>query len=380
MTSKLTTVEDWLEALAGKRDVVTGLLKPTGWLGLEFKPIVSLARYDVGFLDSVTDHTCAGNPLTDRQAELALKILDKYQRQLTQKRLDCAAIVEKPKYRTALRKIDRTRTVSVEDNKIIMRFPYSQQLIDSVRNTGKQSQGSVSFDRDAKVWKLGLTEYNVSWVSTFAQVHEFETSAEFNTHMTLILEREQTPYEIKLNIGPAGVEITNAAADLVTYIEENLGGISLDNLLMLADYSAVLGYGIDTDLRTALDQEYGPDLMPLIERREHEMRSVDPTPTIQRVLKYAELTNRWPVVFYDPAGQFAGCNEAMPADSVIRLSNKSAHQPIEPHHRMVLTQQPIKDMTRIPLLVSYVGMIVGQTRRIMTDAADKIFYVTGKLA
>ena len=63
------TVEDYLEVLAGKRDLVTGTMKLSGWMGYEFKPIVSLARYDVNFLNSVTDHTLGGNALTDKQAE-----------------------------------------------------------------------------------------------------------------------------------------------------------------------------------------------------------------------------------------------------------------------------------------------------------------------
>jgi len=60
-----STVEDYLEVLAGKRELDGSVLSSNmlfmNWH--DFKPIISLARYDVNFLDSVTDTTLAGNPL-----------------------------------------------------------------------------------------------------------------------------------------------------------------------------------------------------------------------------------------------------------------------------------------------------------------------------
>lgn len=72
-------IEDYLEIINGDRDPATGKI-----YGLfdSTQPIVSLARYDVSVLASMSSATQSGRALTDRQAELAVKIILKYQKQL----------------------------------------------------------------------------------------------------------------------------------------------------------------------------------------------------------------------------------------------------------------------------------------------------------
>jgi hypothetical protein len=48
--------------------------------------------------------------------------------------------------------------------------------------------------------------------------------------------------------------------------------------------------------------------------------------------------------------------------------------------KIILTNRAIKSMDNIPLLVSCLGMFVGQDKRIMLDASEKVFYINDKLA
>jgi hypothetical protein len=109
-----TYVEDYLEVINGDRDPATGKI-----YGLfdSTQPIVSLARYDVQVLASMSAATQSGRALTDRQAELAVKIIQKYRKQLEKLDIDIAPI-ESPQFRLGVRTIDRRRLLYIQDDHI----------------------------------------------------------------------------------------------------------------------------------------------------------------------------------------------------------------------------------------------------------------------
>ena len=78
---KYTTVEDYLEVIAGLKDPVTLKKNPNQMFFGEFDPIISLARYDTDVLNSMSTAVNEGRALTEKQGELAVKIVVKYKRQ-----------------------------------------------------------------------------------------------------------------------------------------------------------------------------------------------------------------------------------------------------------------------------------------------------------
>ena len=72
MMQKFPHVEDYLEIINGNRDSVTGKLFS---IFERIDPIVSLARYDVKVINSMATASAIGNALTDKQAELACKLI-----------------------------------------------------------------------------------------------------------------------------------------------------------------------------------------------------------------------------------------------------------------------------------------------------------------
>ena len=130
-------VEDYLEVINGDRDPASGKL-----YGLfnNTPPIVSLARYDVQILSSMSATTSDGKSLTDKQAELAVKIVLKYRKQLEKLEIDVTP-VETPKFRLGIRQIDRRRLLYIDNNKLVLKFPYDTKLISDIRDLAKISQG-----------------------------------------------------------------------------------------------------------------------------------------------------------------------------------------------------------------------------------------------
>lgn len=369
------TVEDYLEVLAGKRDLVTGVLKPTSWMGYEFKPIVSLARYDVNFLNSVTDHTLGGNALTDRQAELAVKLVLKYTRQLANKSIDTSAI-NPPRYRHSVRVLDRSRRCWLDDHSIHLKFPYNEQMIQQIRELSKTRQGRISFDKDAKVWKSDLGEYNLNFLVSWAKANEFEIDGRLIAMLDEIIQEEERDYKIELNLEGEVLVIENAPKTLTEYIQEHNLQMTVDDLLKVADMSSVLGFEIAQDLKDVIDGLIGAPLSVFVFNRHYELAGV--ATQLKRIIDYATVVDRLPVVVFDPSpnSNLSTYQSLVPEDQIQVIKNQ---RDIDPNAKLIFTHRPLHDMKRIPLLISHVGLLVGAEKHIMLQNSEKIFYFDHKL-
>ena len=372
---QFTYVEDYIEVIAGVREFDTGKLISV-WGIFSFNPIINLARYDVKVLESMTDTVTSNLALTERQGDLALKIILKYERQLAHKGVSVEP-VKKPHWRTALRKMDYSRRLDIENDKLVLKFPFDNDLIASIRSFTKESQGSTNWDKDTKVWSIGLTEYNLSWMHTWAQANKFEIGDEVNGLMNLVTEAESTNYAIELFVNGDQLSIRNAPQTLLDYVQTRLGGLDLTNLLTLVDAAPILGYTVDSDLATALISEYGPRFYNLLTNRETKINptTVLSTDNIASVLDYADALQRWPVVLYEPdlSNKMLGKLEELRPSQY--YNNGSTREPaIDTTVRYIHTIVPIRTIDVIPLVVSSAGMVFGGDKQVMLQRAEKVVY------
>lgn len=360
-------VEDYLELLGGyDTNSPSAILWPSN-------KQISLARYDVNIVDSMSAHTVFGGALTDRQAELCVKIILKYRRQFAKINVDVTP-VESPVFRHTPRKLDRSRRVWLDDQKVGLRFPYDRALIDSVQAHKKQSQGSMEWDNDEKVWWMGLTESNVNWAVAWGEAYNFEIDPLVRNLFDQILAAEQTPYEIKLVRTADGYTITNAAPSLIEYIETKLGGFGLDNAVKLVDYSGVLGYTYDENL-------VRPALLDIF--KSHRNTHVQPGDTnLDLIFAYAELTNRYPVCIYDPGLKGVDLSRFKETDIVrFNTSGKTKTSEYNVHDVKVVYANKIPSTWDydIPLLVSTQELMLGGKRMEWLNRAEKIIYYCNTL-
>lgn len=370
-----STVEDYLEVLSGRKD-------PNGQsgsylsYGFDFTPIISLARYDVAFLVNVTQHTMCGTPLTDRQAELAVKLILKYTRQLSAHGID-TSVVKTPRYRHPLRTIDRSRRADYVDGDIHMRFPYDQKLITEIRDFVGECHGSVKFDRENKVWIVGLSEYNVNWCYSFAQKHDFEIDPKIKIFMDQILECEKTGYSICLVRDGLQFRIQNSSTSLQSYIQTR-GGFGSDNLIALVDLAPVCAYEVPADIKQHMITQHTAEIAQLMFSREFDF--MQNSLAIEHTVRYARLTNRFPIVVYDPKmSDMSNWTEHFPSKEIMILKNQRPAPEDMLDKKLIYTSHALKQDMRLPLLVSYVGLMVGSSKQIMTDRAEKKFFISMKL-
>jgi len=373
------TVEDYLEVLAGMRDVATGKLTSAWFLG--FTPIISLARYDVDVLTSMSESTANNKPLTEKQGTLLCKILLKYQRQFASKGIDVTPI-ENPVWRMLLRKMDYSHRVSISNDKIILQFPYNSKLIETLREFRNSSQGSCVFNRELKVWTVALTEYNLNWIYTWAKANNFEITQEIETINELILAQERTPHRIELVYDKDQLSITNCPDTLREHIENKLGGFGHDNVLKLIDHSGVLGYTIEPALSDVVIKQWGPRYLTLSKHREVQITPNTNTVAsdFASVLEYSIATNRLPVVVYEPDLSnrlLSQLTKLYPSQDVAVILDK---RPAIPDGvKFIHISKPIRNLDRIPMLVTSAGMIFGGDKQIMTQRSEKIVYIAADI-
>jgi hypothetical protein len=96
---------------------------------------------------------------------------------------------------------------------------------------------------------------------------------------------------------------------------------------------------------------------------------------LDSVLDYADLTQRWPVVIFEPdlfGAMMNKLSNRYPAELI--GTNYHPDVPITDKTRYIHTIKGLRGVDRIPLLITAAGMIFGGDRQLMIQRAEKIVY------
>lgn len=342
-------IEDYIEFIGGYRDINNRKL---GLFDTIPSP-VSLARYDIKIVDSLASQTAERNiGYTDKQAELAKKIVVKYRRQLSQLPQPVSVPENISSYRMAIRQVDRTRRAFIRDDKIILKFPYDADLITAVKIQAKQGDGSGIFLGEEKVWQFGVTESVVNWICAVSEKYNIEVDKSVTDLYVKILDCEQQPYAIELVDTGTGYDIVNATEYLKEYIAVNLGGFGYDNMLALIDNAELLGYTVSKELLLNFYSKFRNELtvrQRLCVARRQRYFSKNKL-GLEEIVEYARRTNRLPVYVYATG---------LPKPSTDEVK--------------YLRQETVD--TKIKCLVSESRLLVGTRKQAWIKQAEKIFYI-----
>ena len=346
MNQPFVHVEDYIEFIAGWRERNGRILQ----LFQNVPSPLSLARYDVSILNSLGVQTALENrAYTDKQAELAKKIIFKYRRQLAN--LPDPIIVPErlDNFRLGVREVDRTKSASVHDGVIWLRFPYDADLIRNVKDFSQKSQGFLHWDRKDKVWKMSLTEYNVGLVMTFFKDKEFIIDPVIENIFDQILECEKTEYRIELVKDHDRYKITNVENSLVKYLESELGADCWTDLIGLCDLAEICGYTIskevESDLKAVVKKTV---IFQLIRHRKFGIS----TEEFDDLVEYAKLVNRLPLHYYT---------------GVVDIATKSTNEII---YMGSTTRVPVDQ--KIKLLATTTSLLIGSRKQSWLQNAEKI--------
>ena len=349
--------------------------------------VISLARYDVSIVGNMASGTAYGTALTDRQADLAVKLILKYRRQFLKHGVDVTPI-EKPQYRLPIRKVDRTLTAEVIDDVIVLRFPYNRQMIDQLQDQRSVSKGAMNYNRKEREWKIALTEPNVKWIYEWAVNNHFKTDSKLQELYNQI--ESYNHYSIELVKTKDGYDIVNAAPSLKTYINNTLGGFGEDNLIKLIDNAGRLGYDIN-DMVWQQEFNISSDMRSALEYLGGKHRCyINPESTMfEWILDYAELTERLPVYIYDPNDDpmiHKILDKRYKKHEVVKFNDKGQTDTLHysPFNVKILyaVKIPVSwntTHTSVPLVITTVEMMYGGKKMELLNQAEKIVYFCNKL-
>lgn len=346
--TKFPDLESYIEYIAGYIDI-NG--KKVGGFFIYPTPVINLARYDTKVVENLATQTLNEQmAYSDKQADLAGKIVQKYTRQLAKLGVEVPA--EVPTCRLGIRAVDRSRRLYIENDELCMRFPFDPNLIDSLREQRKEATGTMVFDRDARVWRLGMTEQNLCWAVFFAEQTGFEQTPEVQELYQKVLEIEKSGFAIRLQATDTGFEIVNASEHLVNYINDHVGGFGSDNLLALVDNAGSLGYAVDPALMEVVAALHGDKVAVMASGRVVPLEK-DQGYTLDDIVAYANLVDRMPAYMYD--------TQTLPAqrrEDLVYLK------------RSVNIDNPPK------LLITTTSMMIGSRKTHWFNTAEKVIILT----
>lgn len=353
--NRFVYVEDIIEYIAGYRDLNN--IQFDMWQ--KQSPPLSLARYDVSIIESFAWQTFQSIAYTQKQSELAVKLIHKYKKQLAAQSIPIG-VPDEMNFRLGVRHVDQSKRIWLEKDRLYVKFPFDKTLIDLFKNTAREEAvGRAYFDYETKTWILSVTEFMINFVATLAKTHQFELDPQIEILYQKILQVEQSLYKIQLQIVNNKLEITNAAKDLLLYIDEFCHGLSINNLIKLVDMSSVLGYSVSLDLlktvrRCCTRKEFwllANKRFNIIDSKKIKSRFEI---TMEDILAYAKLTDRLPIHVYNP-----GANK-QDTDEIIYLNKKSNF--VNPDN--------------IKLLVSSTPILIGTRKQNLFNIAEKVIILT----
>jgi hypothetical protein len=379
MMQKFPHVEDYLEIINGNRDSVTGKLFS---IFERIDPIVSLARYDVKVINSMATASAIGNALTDKQAELACKLVLKYQRQLANLGIDVSP-VENPKYRIPLRTIDRRRLALIQNDKIVLQFSFEPKIVDAVRNMSKASFGSWKFfNEENKQWRIALTEPNLMAVLAIARKYEFEIDSKIFQLEKKVLSTDPLP--IELDIVDEELTIRNAPNSLADYVKNKAGDITLDNLVKIIDLAGVCHFGVTKQVEDLFVEKFNSLRLYNLLKGNHIKYSPDADKEVfDALFVLANITNRLPIYVYEP-----DLSDRLRDKFVLSYFNEEDvlfaprnNEPIDTTGKKVVyfTKYRSHWLQDIPLLVTSAGMMHGAEKTLLLQRAEKVVFFAAEV-
>ena len=189
------------------------------------KPI-SLANYDVSFVNNVVRSINSGDGLSDKQRDLSVKLVTKYVRQFKKLGIDVTVCIDNPKFSSPLRQVDRTKTIEIDTDRIYVKFPYNKEMITSFKALLNKSLHSTTsgWSKEERRYEVDYNEYNLLQIDSWTKKYRFKYSTEVislvSKFKSMISNRSK--YAIQLIVNENDCELVNAPDSLSDWWKDNV--------------------------------------------------------------------------------------------------------------------------------------------------------------
>ena len=385
MLKQLDTIEEYLLVICGQ-PAKQSSPSVLSW-NATFNPIIKLARCDVSVLENFLNQVTRGIGFTARQADLAAKIICKYERQLSDKGFDVEPVKSgSVTFKTPVRSVNYERRISVsaDSNQFIAVFPFNEELITAFREYKKVGNGLVEWDQTTRQWHLALTEGNLMWL--------LDIAAKFNVVLDPSMDQYIDTCKQAVDITPT-LRVVNGKVvmdyfpeTMVNFVTSKLGDLELSKIEKIADYAPICQFSIDDSVVQYLPTSAAMLELLLSRTVKYPVIEECHPEIMQNLCAYIKRVNRYPVIVFDP-NQLSNQILSKPslAQSVIgsfgvdgvTFFNDSIADDLDTY-KVIITNTfgtALEKLNSIGLLISGNGLMLNTGRRQLTvQKAEKIVY------
>ncbi len=157
---------------------------------------IQMNPFDSKLVYSFQDQIFRGSGFTEKQANLAIKILRRQKAKLEQiTGKDITQFLDNPSFRLSKRTVNNNKRLSVMPNSVYGKmikaeFPFSEELVQSIREN-RSKLHFAQWDKDEKAWLFSLDERSLKFLMPVSKKYEFLLTEEMENYFSQIEEIEQ---------------------------------------------------------------------------------------------------------------------------------------------------------------------------------------------
>ena len=303
----LRYVEDYLEFLYGTMDK-EGNGSSVFNYAIHATSKIKLATYDKSPVSSMGAFCSKARTenyescLTDRQVDLARKIITKYRRQFLAIGIALPENDSDLELRHPVRTIDRVKYLAhdIDNKQIKLKFPYDPKKVSVLHDYSNNSAGQCEWDNASRHWTFDLTEGNISKMLELFQQEDLRIDESLTDIVTDVLtaNNEQLP---RFSINNKELKLYNCHPRVHEYLNElNWDARQIDKLAYWVSQASALGLHIDNSIIDTLMSQYSDDVVNIIINRKVTMPSnnMPEGPWYNALLKANDVLQDYPWVLY----------------------------------------------------------------------------------
>lgn len=150
-------------------------------------------KFDEHVVESLSTQLFGGTGFTEKQSLLALRILKRYSKSLSQHlTVDITPFIDTPSFKFTIRKVTYNKSVSVIDypnwgRGIKVEFPYNEDKIAAIRKE-RDALAFASWDGNERAWMFSLDERNIQFLTSLLSNDNFHFDEEFAGYIAQVKE------------------------------------------------------------------------------------------------------------------------------------------------------------------------------------------------
>lgn len=143
---------------------------------------VTVVGHDHTILASLSDQLLYNsNHLTERQGQLAIRLLSKYRTELRPHVATVDEDLDTPKWKHPFRVLPKSKNLTIDKDRIHVEFPFETDVVETFRkrNSEVHELHKGIWDVDLKKWSFSLTEKNIEWLGSILANKGFQIDPAF---------------------------------------------------------------------------------------------------------------------------------------------------------------------------------------------------------